>query len=73
MELTVTLIFLKTKHEKNISAVFNKLCEFTETFAGQRLCQVVYLGYLFYIGMSTSVEDLGGVLLVIEEARLSLY
>ncbi|KAJ9056089.1 hypothetical protein DSO57_1036645 [Entomophthora muscae] len=54
--------FVKTKPEK-ISAVYNKLCEFTEAFAGQRLHPMVYLGYLFYFGMGTNVEDLDRVLL----------
>ncbi|KAJ9080516.1 hypothetical protein DSO57_1024119 [Entomophthora muscae] len=52
--------------------MYNKLCEFTEAFSGQRLHLVVYLGYLFYFGMGASVEDLYGVLLGINQARLSL-
>ncbi|KAJ9057854.1 hypothetical protein DSO57_1018604 [Entomophthora muscae] len=66
------LSFAKTKHEKKISAVFNKLCKFTEAFAGQRLHMVIYLGYLFYFGTGTSVEDLDRVLLGIDKARLTL-
>ena len=72
LPLAMDLTFAKTKHEKKISAVYNKLCEFTEAFAGQRLHLVVYLGYLFFFGMSASVEDLDGVLLGIDEARLAL-
>ncbi|KAJ9072243.1 hypothetical protein DSO57_1029619 [Entomophthora muscae] len=68
MELT----FAKTKHDKNLSAVFNKLCKFMEAFAGQRLHLVVYLRYLLYFRMGASVEDLDGVLLGIDKARLSL-
>ncbi|KAJ9060736.1 hypothetical protein DSO57_1027782 [Entomophthora muscae] len=54
MELT----FAQTKHKKKISAVYKKLCKFTEAFAGQRLHLVVYLGFLFFFGMGASVEDL---------------
>ncbi|KAJ9082745.1 hypothetical protein DSO57_1001812 [Entomophthora muscae] len=68
MELT----FAKTRHNKKISAVYNKLCEFTEAFAGQRLHLVVYLGFLFYFGMGASVENLDGLLLGINKARLAL-
>ncbi|KAJ9059306.1 hypothetical protein DSO57_1039817 [Entomophthora muscae] len=46
MELT----FAKTKHNKKISAVYNKLCKFTEVFAGQRLHLVVYLGLYSSLG-----------------------
>ncbi|KAJ9061357.1 hypothetical protein DSO57_1021542 [Entomophthora muscae] len=46
MELT----FAKTKHKKKISAVYNKLCEFTEAFDGQRLHLVVYLGSYSTLG-----------------------
>ncbi|KAJ9068622.1 hypothetical protein DSO57_1026788 [Entomophthora muscae] len=66
------LPFAKTKHKKKISAVYNKLCKFTEAFAGQRLHLVVYLGFLFYFGIGTSVEDLDRVLLGVDKARLSL-
>ncbi|KAJ9066153.1 hypothetical protein DSO57_1012344 [Entomophthora muscae] len=52
--------------------VYNKLCEFTEAFAGQRLYLVVYLRYLFYFGTGASVEDLDRVLLGIDKAWLSL-
>ncbi|KAJ9078967.1 hypothetical protein DSO57_1039666 [Entomophthora muscae] len=68
MELT----FAKTRHDKKISAIYNKLCEFTEAFTGQRLHLVVYLGFLFYFGMGTSVEDLDRVLLGINKAQLAL-
>ncbi|KAJ9081632.1 hypothetical protein DSO57_1012515 [Entomophthora muscae] len=68
MELT----FAKTKHEKKISALYKKLCGFTEAFAGQRLHLVVYLGFLFFFGMGASVEDLDGVLLGIKKAWLAL-
>ncbi|KAJ9074107.1 hypothetical protein DSO57_1039722 [Entomophthora muscae] len=68
MELT----FSKTKHNKKISAVYNKLCKFTEVFAGQRLHLIVCLGYLFFFGMRASVEDLDRVLLGVDEAMLSL-
>ena len=66
------LIFAKTKHQKKISAVYNQLCKFTEAFAEQRLHLMVYLGYLFLFGMGASIEDLDGVLLEIDKARLSL-
>ncbi|KAJ9085649.1 hypothetical protein DSO57_1011798 [Entomophthora muscae] len=72
LPLAMDLIFAKTRHNKKIIAVYNKLCEFTEAFAGQRLHLVVYLGYLFFFGMSASVEDLDGVLLGIDEAWLAL-
>ncbi|KAJ9068810.1 hypothetical protein DSO57_1024902 [Entomophthora muscae] len=68
MELT----FVKTKHKKKTSVVFNKLCEFTKAFAGQRLHLVAYLGFLFYFRIGANVEDLGRVLLGIDKARLSL-
>ncbi|KAJ9075176.1 hypothetical protein DSO57_1038657 [Entomophthora muscae] len=69
LPLEMDLAFAKTRHNKKISAVYNKLCEFTETFSGQRLHLVVYLGYLFFFGMSASVKDLDGVLLGINEAQ----
>ncbi|KAJ9051651.1 hypothetical protein DSO57_1002786 [Entomophthora muscae] len=50
------LYFAKIKHKKKISTVYNKLCEFTEAFAGQRLHLVVYLGYFFYFGMGASMN-----------------
>ncbi|KAJ9054086.1 hypothetical protein DSO57_1018212 [Entomophthora muscae] len=68
MELT----FARTRYNKKISAVYNKLCESTEAFAGQRLHLVAYLGFLFYFGMGACVEDLDRVLLRIDKARLAL-
>ncbi|KAJ9082655.1 hypothetical protein DSO57_1002601 [Entomophthora muscae] len=66
------LMFAKTKHDKRLSAVYNKLCEFTEAFAGQRLHLVVYLEFLLFFRMGASVEDLDRVLLGINEAQLAL-
>ncbi|KAJ9051819.1 hypothetical protein DSO57_1001066 [Entomophthora muscae] len=56
--LVMDLTFAKTRHNKKISVVYNKLCEFTEAFAGQRFHLDVYLRYLFFFGMSASIEDL---------------
>ncbi|KAJ9058781.1 hypothetical protein DSO57_1008590 [Entomophthora muscae] len=56
MELT----FAKTKHEKKISAVFNKLCKFTEAFAGHRLHLVVYLGFYSSSGWARWVRTWTG-------------
>ncbi|KAJ9054273.1 hypothetical protein DSO57_1016405 [Entomophthora muscae] len=72
LPLAMDLTFVKTRHNKKISVVYNKLCEFTEAFAGQRLHLVVYLGFLFYFGMGASVEDLNMVLLGINKAWLAL-
>ncbi|KAJ9064229.1 hypothetical protein DSO57_1032641 [Entomophthora muscae] len=72
LPLAMNLTFAKIRHNKKISAVYNKLCEFTKAFARQRLHLVVYLGYLFFFGMSASVEDLDWVLLGIDKAQLAL-
>ncbi|KAJ9063140.1 hypothetical protein DSO57_1003272 [Entomophthora muscae] len=69
--MAMNFTFAKTEHEK-ISSVFNKLCEFTEAFAGKRLHLVVYLSFLFYFGMGTNFKDLDRVFLGIDKVRLSL-
>ena len=70
--LAMDTMFSKTKHKKKISALYNKLCKFTEAFAGQRLHLVVYLRYLFYFGIGTGVKDLDEIPHRIDKARLTL-